>query len=296
MKNAGTAMKHIHAGLTIDKVDDVMCVLPVHHFARPRYISIVIPDILLTPHQGRPPRAARNRRRDQRSNNLKHNSRRHRRRRARRRARRAAAGEARRGHAEDWQRARRRQGGRWTDARRARDRSQGQGATAGRGRRRGGRIEEAASRDGYVSACLSEKQAKARRRLPDSDLRCWGIEISLRKGRKICTAYGDSTGAWSSCSFPTTPDWIFPRGCVPAPPITTRHSYALEAGTCETIYLANSDTSKFILDIFRSWTTSVHVDCCLDQDSSAYMRANHQAAGSLRWQRGSGMLAYTIHW
>lgn len=26
MKNAGAAMKHIHAGLTIDKVDNVMCV------------------------------------------------------------------------------------------------------------------------------------------------------------------------------------------------------------------------------------------------------------------------------
>jgi charged multivesicular body protein 4 len=35
MKNAGAAMKNIHAGLTIDKVDDVMLVLPKHPHPHP---------------------------------------------------------------------------------------------------------------------------------------------------------------------------------------------------------------------------------------------------------------------
>jgi len=33
MKNAGAAMKHIHAGLTIDKVDDVMYAHPFDFFS-----------------------------------------------------------------------------------------------------------------------------------------------------------------------------------------------------------------------------------------------------------------------
>lgn len=42
MKNAGTAMKQIHAGLTIDKVDNVMYVLhmPTFNFTLPLSMSV----------------------------------------------------------------------------------------------------------------------------------------------------------------------------------------------------------------------------------------------------------------
>ena len=88
MKNAGTAMKQIHAGLTIDKVDDVMYVSPYfRHFP----LQCIW---LMSRLQGRSARTARDRRRNQRSDHLRRHNWRHRRRRARRGARGATTGEA----------------------------------------------------------------------------------------------------------------------------------------------------------------------------------------------------------
>ena len=39
MKNAGAAMKQIHAGLTIDKVDNVMYVAPIHFLPSPYILT-----------------------------------------------------------------------------------------------------------------------------------------------------------------------------------------------------------------------------------------------------------------
>lgn len=97
MKNAGSAMKQIHAGLTIDKVDNVMYAI----------FSLDALDIMLyqslTHSKGRSPRTARNWRRNQRSHQLGRHSHRHRRRRTRRGTRRTTTGEARRGNAQDRQ-------------------------------------------------------------------------------------------------------------------------------------------------------------------------------------------------
>jgi hypothetical protein len=97
MKNAGTAMKQIHAGLTIDKVDNVMFVSPNPSFPPP--VCLNQDSLTLVSLQGRSPRTTRHRRRNQRSHHLRRHIHRHRRRRTRRRARRAAAGETRRRHA-----------------------------------------------------------------------------------------------------------------------------------------------------------------------------------------------------
>lgn len=137
MKNAGTAMKQIHAGLTIDKVDTVMCVLS-HDML-----------IFFTPRdqqadnytQGRSPRTTRHWRRNQRSHYLGRHHLRHRRRRTRRGTRRAPAGETRRGNAQDWQRPRQRHRRGWQIARGAKSEI---AAATGRGGRRGRGVEEVA--------------------------------------------------------------------------------------------------------------------------------------------------------
>jgi len=73
MKNAGSAMEQIHAGLTIDKVDDTM------YFP----LSLSSPYQPTNAHpQGTPPRTTRHRRRNQRSHYIGCHQQRHRRRRA----------------------------------------------------------------------------------------------------------------------------------------------------------------------------------------------------------------------
>jgi hypothetical protein len=77
MKNAGTAMKQIHAGLTIDKVDDVMYAST----PPPLHLQLSMQSIWLTTRlQGRSARTARDRRRNQRSDHLRRHNWRHRRR------------------------------------------------------------------------------------------------------------------------------------------------------------------------------------------------------------------------
>jgi hypothetical protein len=98
MKNAGKAMKEIHGGLTIDKVDQTMYVYsPCHHCT-------------LTILQGRAPRATRHRRRNRRGHHTAVGHAGHRRRRARGRARGHAGGGASESLALDGARARQRQG------------------------------------------------------------------------------------------------------------------------------------------------------------------------------------------
>lgn len=63
MKNAGAAMKQIHAGLTIDKVDTVMYVDKFKSLPPRAPLIIRIP-------QGGAPRTTRHRRRNRRGNNL----------------------------------------------------------------------------------------------------------------------------------------------------------------------------------------------------------------------------------
>ena len=154
MKNAGSAMKQIHAGLTIDKVDNVMYVFTHSNYHRhlllPSFSTCIQFEYILTHEQGRSPRTARHWRRNQRSNNQRRNNRRHRRRRARRGARGAPTREARRRHAGNRQRTRKRQDSAGPPTRCASDRGPRQAAES-RGGRRGGGIAEAAGRDGYVS-------------------------------------------------------------------------------------------------------------------------------------------------
>jgi hypothetical protein len=134
MKNAGAAMKGIHAGLTIDKVDNVM-------YVRLPSLSLSIAILILTTQQGRPPRKPPHRRRNQRSDNTRRRRPRRRRRRAGRGTRRVATGKVRRGDAEDGDRARGRLDREDACGCESRDQRQGEGR---RGGRRGGRAAEIA--------------------------------------------------------------------------------------------------------------------------------------------------------
>ena len=126
MKNAGSAMKQIHAGLTIDKVDNVMYARRISLLPTPtQHDPANHPP---PPPQGRSSRTTRNRRGNQRSHHLRRHNQRYRRRRTRRRARRATTGEARRRHAAHRKRAHQRHSGQI--APRATHRSQGQDAAS----------------------------------------------------------------------------------------------------------------------------------------------------------------------